>query len=94
MPNSVFVMDGFHLEKHFKKLFRLKGASCYAGVIKKAVKENDLDSFIRFCTSIEEKQDDRGKRLSPTSSTTFGTTGILSSNAQKAFIPEAAPNPL
>lgn len=45
MPNSVFVMDGFHLEKHFKKLFRLKGASCYAGVIKKAVKENDLDSF-------------------------------------------------
>lgn len=47
MPNAVFVMDGFHLEKYFKKLFRLKGASCYAGVIKKAVKENDLDSALR-----------------------------------------------
>ena len=62
MPNAVFVMDGFHLEKRFKKLFRLKGAACYAGVIKKAVKENNFDSFVRFCASIDEKQDDKGKK--------------------------------
>ena len=62
MPNAVFVMDGFHLEKYFKKLFRLNGASSYSGIIRKAVRENDFDSFIRFCASIDEKQDGRGKK--------------------------------
>lgn len=62
MPNAVFVMDGFHLEKYFKKLFRLNGASSYSGVIRKAVMKNDFDSFIRFCASIDEKQDGRGKK--------------------------------
>lgn len=62
MPNAVFVMDGFHLEKYFKKLFRLKGAVSYAGAIKKAVRENDFDSFVRFCASIDEKQDEKGKK--------------------------------
>ena len=62
MPNAVFVMDGFHLEKYFKKLFMLKGASSYAGVIKKAVRENDFDSFVRFCASIGEKQDEKGEK--------------------------------
>jgi len=62
MPNAVFVMDGFHLEKYFKKLFRLNGAKSYAGAFRKAVHENDFDSFIRFCASIDEKQDEKGKK--------------------------------
>lgn len=62
MPNAIFVMDGFHLEKYFKKLFGLNGAKPYAGVIRKAVHENDFDSFVRFCASIDEKQDEKGKK--------------------------------
>ena len=62
MPNAVFVMDGFHLEKYFRKLLRLNGAKPYAGAIRKAVYENDFDSFIRFCASIDEKQDEKGKK--------------------------------
>ncbi len=62
MPNAVFVMDGFHLEKYFKKLLKLNGAAPYSGVIRKAVRENDFDSFIRFCASIDEKQDEKGKK--------------------------------
>ena len=62
IPNAVFVMDGFHLEKYFKKLFRLNGASSYSGVIRKAVRENDFVSFIRFCDLIDEKQDEKGKK--------------------------------
>ena len=62
IPNAVFVMDGFHLEKYFKKLLRLNGASSYSGVIRKAVRENDFVSFIRFCDLIDEKQDEKGKK--------------------------------
>ena len=62
MPNAVFVMDGFHLEKYFKKLFRLNGAASYSGVISKAVRENDFDSFVRYCSSINEKQDEKGRK--------------------------------
>jgi hypothetical protein len=62
MPDAVFVMDGFHLEKYFKKLSRLNGAAPYSGVMRKAVRENDFDSFIRFCASIDEKQDEKGKK--------------------------------
>ena len=61
LPNAVFVMDGFHLEKYFKKLFRLNGAKPYAGAVRKAVKENDFDAFVRYCASIDEKQDDKGR---------------------------------
>ena len=62
LPNAVFVMDGFHLEKYFKKLFRLKGAASYGGVIRKAVKENDFESFAIYCNSIKEKQDEKGEK--------------------------------
>jgi len=62
IPNAVYVMDGFHLEKYFKKLFCLNGATSYSGVIRKAVKENDFDSFAKFIASIEEKQDENGKK--------------------------------
>jgi hypothetical protein len=61
-PNSVYVMDGFHLEKYFKKLFRLNGAASYAGVIRKAIKENNFESFAIYCNSIKEKQDEKGAK--------------------------------
>lgn len=60
-PNAVFVMDGFHLEKYFRKLLRLNGAKLHAGAIRKAVRNNDFDSFMRFCASIDEKQDEKKK---------------------------------
>jgi len=60
LPNAVFVMDGFHLEKYFKKLFKLNGAAAYGGVIHKAVKNNDFKSFAVYCNSIKEKQDETG----------------------------------
>ena len=61
MPNAVFVMDGFHLKKYFKKLFALEGARPYAGAVRKAVRSNDLDGFIRYCDAINEKQDRKGR---------------------------------
>lgn len=62
LPNAAFVMDGFHLEKYFKKLLNLSGAKPYAGAIRKAIRENDFGSFMRFCASIDEKQDEKGKQ--------------------------------
>ena len=60
LPNAVFVMDGFHLEKYFKKLFSLNGAASYGGVIRKAIKENNFESFAIYCNSIKQKQDEKG----------------------------------
>ena len=56
MPNAVFVMDGFHLKKHFKKLLSLEGAEHYAGVVKKAIRRNDLEALVKYCDAINEKQ--------------------------------------
>ena len=55
LPNAVFIMDGYHLEKHLKQLFRLPGAGNYGGVIRKAVRNDDFDSFVRYCSKISEK---------------------------------------
>lgn len=62
MPNAIFVMDGFHLEKYFKKLFRLNGAAPYSGIVRKAVRENNFEAFAGYITSIGEKQDEIGKK--------------------------------
>ena len=62
MPNTIFVMDGFHLEKYIKKLLKLPGASAYAGVIRKALRNNDPKAFEKYCESINEKQDKNGKK--------------------------------
>ncbi|MBR3297634.1 MAG: UPF0236 family protein [Clostridia bacterium] len=62
MPNAVFVMDGFHLKKHFKKLLSLEGAEHYAGVVKKAIRRNDLEALVKYCDAINEKQDGKGKK--------------------------------
>ena len=61
MPNAVFVMDGFHLEKYLKKLFRLNGAAPYAGVVRKAIKESNFDAFAEYISSIVQKQDTMSK---------------------------------
>ena len=62
MPHAIFVMDGFHLEKYFKRLFRLNGAAPYSGIVRKAVKENDFEAFAGYIVSIGEKQDEKGKK--------------------------------
>ena len=61
MPNAVFVMDGFHLEKYLKKLFRLNGAAPYSGVVRKSIRENNFDAFAGYISSISEKQDEKGQ---------------------------------
>ena len=61
LPNSVYVMDGFHLEKHFKQFCRLNGAAPYAGVIRQAMIRDDFESFARYCLAIRDKQDEEGK---------------------------------
>lgn len=61
-PNAVYLMDGFHLEKHFKKFNGLKGARPYAGAIRQAVLRNDFESFAKYCITIREKQDEDGKK--------------------------------
>lgn len=62
MPNAVYVMDGFHLEKYLKKLFRLNGAAPYSGVVRKAIRENNFEAFAGYIASIREKQDEKGKK--------------------------------
>ena len=62
LPNATFVMDGFHLEKYLKKLFRLDGAVHYAGAIRKAIKENRFKSFAEYCSAISQKQDEKGQK--------------------------------
>ena len=62
MPNAVFVMDGFHLEKYLKKLFRLNGAAPYSGVVRKSIRENNFDAFAGYISSISEKQDEKGQK--------------------------------
>ena len=62
MPEAVFVMDGFHLEKYFKKLFRLNAAAPYSGIVRKAVRENNFEAFAGYISSIREKQDEKGRK--------------------------------
>ena len=62
LPNAIFVMDGFHLEKYLKKLFNFTGAKSYAGAIRKALRNNDFEAFNNYCKSINEKQDSTGKK--------------------------------
>ena len=61
MPNATMVMDGFHLEKYLKKLFRLNGAAPYAAVVRKAIRENNFEAFAGYISSISERQDTNGQ---------------------------------
>ena len=59
IPESVYVMDGFHLQKYMKKLYSLPGALQYAGVMNKAITENDHEAFTKYSERIKEKQDEK-----------------------------------
>ena len=61
MPHAIFVMDGFHLEKYFKRLFRLNGAAPYSGIVRKAIREDNFEAFAGYISSISEKQDEKGQ---------------------------------
>ncbi len=64
LPNAEIIMDGFHLEKHLKRYLRLTGASCYAGQIRRALREGDIESFRKYSSKIYSRQtseDDRDK---------------------------------
>ena len=62
LPNCEQVMDGFHLNKRYKQLFRLPGAACYAGAIRKAIREDAFERFVQYCAAIQEKQDVEGRK--------------------------------
>lgn len=59
IPNSVQVMDEFHLEKYIKQLIRLPGASSYSCCVRRALKEDDFEAFVRYCASIQEKLNEK-----------------------------------
>ena len=50
------------MEKYLKKLFNLNGAAPYAGAIRKAIAENKYDLFALYCSSISQKQDEKGRK--------------------------------
>ena len=62
MPHAVLVMDGFHLAKHLKQLCQLNGAAPYAGVVRKAIRENNREAFADYCSAISQKQEEKGKK--------------------------------
>lgn len=63
-PHVTRVMDGYHLEKRFRQLVSLKGASPYMQAIRRAVRENNFDLFVSCCAKIRDRQDEQGlKRL-------------------------------
>lgn len=62
LPNTVFIMDGFHAEKQFKILTRLKGAKSHAGPLKTALKDNNREAFMNCCETILQDQDEDGEK--------------------------------
>ena len=64
-PHAIRVMDGYHLEKRFRQVAALNGASPYMQAIRRAVREDRFELFTSCCAKILDKQDDQGrKRLS------------------------------
>ena len=59
-PGVIRVMDGFHLQKRFRKLSRLKGASSYTGNIYRRIREDDFAAFVGDCARIDQQQDEIG----------------------------------
>jgi hypothetical protein len=62
LPNVAFVMDGFHLHRRLRHIGRFNGASAYMGVMRKAIRENQLELFTSYCTCIYEKLDEHGRK--------------------------------
>lgn len=59
-PSAIYAMDGYHLQKYYKKLFNLNEAACYANSIREAVEANDFKAFSKCCANIKEKQNEEG----------------------------------
>lgn len=58
LPNAVFVMDGFHLEKRLRQIRNLTGAAPYMSALRKSIREDCFDRFVGCCVSINEKIDE------------------------------------
>ena len=61
LPNTKFVMDGFHLQKVLRKLMRLPGAMPHIGALREAMKQDDYAGFADRCRCINENLDEPGK---------------------------------
>lgn len=59
-PEVIRVMDGFHLQKRFRKLSHLKGALPYLGAVYRSIRENDFTTFVDYCGRIDRQQDEIG----------------------------------
>ena len=62
LPNAVFVMDGFHLQKRLRQIGNLSGAAPYMGALRKAIRENDFGRFAACCACIRGRLDDLGRK--------------------------------
>ena len=47
LPNAIFVMDGFHLQKRLRQIGNLSGAAPYMGALRKSIRDNNFGQFIR-----------------------------------------------
>ncbi len=62
LPNAIFVMDGFHIQKRLRQIGNLSGAAPYMGALRKAIRENDFGQFAACCAGIRTKLDDIGRK--------------------------------
>ena len=62
IPNAIFVMDGFHLQKRLRQMGNLSGAAPFMGALRKSIRDNDFGRFADCCAGIREKQDDLGRK--------------------------------
>lgn len=62
-PNVERAMDGYHLQKRLKRISRLNGAAAYMANIYKAIRGNDFERFALYCSRIEEKQNEQGRKV-------------------------------
>jgi hypothetical protein len=63
IPNVVFVMDGFHLEKRMRQLSHLREAGSFLGSLRKSIRDDDIERFTACCAKLRSKQDERGCRV-------------------------------
>ena len=60
LPNTRVYADGFHLQKHLKKLLHLKNGGKYAQRIRSALSRCDWDAFFSLGTELAGEQDEKG----------------------------------
>ena len=62
LPNAVFVMDGFHLQKRLRQIGNLTGAASYMSALRKSIREDCFQRFVACCVSIDKKLDELGRK--------------------------------